>query len=55
MVVNFRARGISRDACKLAQTPMLIKNKKIGMLIVEFRHIKGCLWAAVQFVFYNFL
>jgi len=26
MVVNFRACGISRGACKLAQTPMLIKN-----------------------------
>jgi len=25
MVVNFRARGISRDACKLTQTLMLIK------------------------------
>jgi hypothetical protein len=26
MIVNFRARGISRGACKLAQTPMLIYN-----------------------------
>jgi len=25
MVVNFRARGISRGACKLARTPTLIK------------------------------
>jgi hypothetical protein len=25
MVVNFRARGISRDVCKLVRTPTLIK------------------------------
>ena len=29
MVVNFRARGISRGMRKLARTPILIKNKKI--------------------------
>ena len=28
MVVNFRVRGISRGACKLTRTPMLIKKKK---------------------------
>jgi hypothetical protein len=28
MVVNFRARGISRGALKLARTPTLIKRKK---------------------------
>ena len=29
MVVNFRARGISRGARKLARTPTLIKKKKV--------------------------
>jgi hypothetical protein len=28
MVVNFRARGISRGARKLARTPTIIKKKK---------------------------
>jgi hypothetical protein len=28
MVVNFKARGISRGARKLVRTPMLIKKKK---------------------------
>jgi hypothetical protein len=28
MVVNFRARGISRGACKLARTSTLKKKKK---------------------------
>jgi len=28
MVANFRARGISRGARKLAQTPTIIKKKK---------------------------
>ena len=28
MIVNFRARGISRGACKLARTPTLKKKKK---------------------------
>ena len=36
MVVNFRARGISRGARKLARTPTLIK-KKYGSL--EFVHV----------------
>jgi hypothetical protein len=27
MIINFRARGISRGACKLARTPTLIKEK----------------------------
>jgi hypothetical protein len=29
MVVNFRARGISRGARKLARTPTIIKKKKV--------------------------
>ena len=28
MVINFRTREISREACKLTQTPMLIIKKK---------------------------
>ena len=28
MVINFRARGISQGASKLARTPTLIKKKK---------------------------
>jgi len=32
MVVNFRTREISRDACKLARTPTLNKKKKVWKL-----------------------
>jgi aryl carrier-like protein len=32
MVANFRARGISRSARKLAQTPTLIKKKNVTRL-----------------------
>jgi hypothetical protein len=36
MVVNFRARGISRGTPKLAWTPMLIKKLKIEGLFLNF-------------------
>jgi aryl carrier-like protein len=35
MVVNFRARGISRGARKLARTPTLNKKKKIMMMTIN--------------------
>jgi hypothetical protein len=38
MIVNFRACGISRDACKLVQTPILLK-KKIGNGIQKHRKV----------------
>jgi hypothetical protein len=30
MIVNFKTRGISRDACKLTRTPILIIKKKMN-------------------------
>jgi len=39
MVVNFKARGISRGARKLARTPTL--NKKIIIIIIAKEHGKG--------------
>jgi hypothetical protein len=36
MVVNFRARGISQDVRKLAQTPMLIKKKICDLWISDW-------------------
>ena len=54
MVVNFRARGISRGARKLAQTPTLIKkkatqitNKNLVRLKINFLdEIDGSTWSA---------
>jgi len=37
MVVNFRARGISRGARKLARTPTIIKKKKKEMIVSRDR------------------
>ena len=39
MVINFRARGISRDARKLVQTSMLIK--KIVLSNIVFKPVIG--------------
>ena len=36
MVVNFRARGISRGARKLARTPTIIKKIIIIIIIIIF-------------------
>jgi len=41
MVVNFRARGISRDAYKLARTPTLIKKNIIQWTIIWFKKFKN--------------
>jgi hypothetical protein len=35
MVVNFRARGISRDARKLARTPTLKKKKRVDLMFTQ--------------------
>jgi hypothetical protein len=35
MVINFRARGISQDACKLIWTPALIIKKKLTELLLN--------------------
>jgi len=45
MVANFRARGISRGACKLAQTPTLIKKKKMSLvyLLSPFKYLLSAL------------
>jgi hypothetical protein len=39
MVVNFRARGISRDTRKLTRTPILI-NKKNQPITKKFKHME---------------
>jgi hypothetical protein len=38
MIVNFRTRDISRDARKLARTPMLIKKKSHTPVIQDIAH-----------------
>jgi hypothetical protein len=35
MVVNFRAREISRDPRKLARTSMLIKKKLLQLILID--------------------
>jgi hypothetical protein len=41
MVVNFRARGISRDACKLTRTLTLIIIIKIDLLFVFLNYLQN--------------
>jgi hypothetical protein len=43
MIVNFRNRGISRGAHKLARTPTLIKKKKKiqNLFYILFSHSKA--------------
>jgi hypothetical protein len=66
MVVNFRARGISRGARKLARTPTIIKKKKkkktdhschmIGLRIDFVRNnLKGDLLIPLLYVFKQIL
>jgi hypothetical protein len=57
MIVNFRARGISRDTRKLARTPTLIKKKKMlcAQLLVEGESQTGCLKAVQFFQCYEWL
>jgi len=43
MVVNFRAREISKDACKLARTPTLIK-KNIYIKIKILKILLSATW-----------
>jgi hypothetical protein len=40
MVVNFRARRISRGACKLVRTPMLIKKNYKRPCMSSLKKIK---------------
>jgi hypothetical protein len=49
MVINFKARGISRGACKLARTPTLIKKnqffQKINLIELNMD------WCIIYFLF----
>jgi hypothetical protein len=49
MVVNFRARGISRGARKLARTPTIIKKKKEWLFDSE-QHFCGALKNKKSFI-----
>ena len=47
MVVNFRARGISQSASKLARTPTLIKKKNlfVSYMVYKINKKKKVTWS----------
>jgi hypothetical protein len=51
MIINFRAHGISRGACKLARTPMLIIiiKKKKAIAIQSFLSVDDHVISFVTF------
>jgi hypothetical protein len=49
MVVNFRARGISRGARKLARTPTIIKKKKKNNIKTTYLQISSNVRVVVIF------
>jgi hypothetical protein len=54
MVVNFRARGISRGARKLARTPTIIKKKKKKKKNIILKRIMGLVEVYITNILYEF-
>jgi hypothetical protein len=49
MIINFRTHGISRGACKLTRTPMLIIKKKKAIAIQSFLSVDDHVISFVTF------
>ena len=54
MVVNFRAREISRGARKLARTPTIIKKKKKKKKHIILKRIMGLVEVYITNILYEF-
>ena len=49
MIINFRARGISRGTRKLARTTTLIQKKYIRKLLYFHELFRQCLFPGIHF------